>query len=153
MLYLFCLFNYLASLFLTKRFCNATFIVWITGFNIHRTYFLEKVTLLFAHFLIEPTQFGQSFMLMDVRWHVITRCRPVSLEHLFYDLMTHESRIEPSVALTKELCEIEVVSHNIEPVLHLFFSCHCYGLLLIIRANILFFLYSNAFRGQKGLRN
>ena len=61
---------------------------------------------------------------MDIRWNIVARGCPISLEHLFYDLMAHKDRIEPTTILRKELAQINIIGCNIKPILHLFCSCH-----------------------------
>ncbi len=109
---------------LVERGCHGAFVVGIAGLDVHQAYLVEETALAVIHLSVESAEFGQPFVFVDVRRHVVAGGRPVGLEHLLHDLVAHKGGVQPAPAFEEELAEVEILCHDVEPVFHFFFPGH-----------------------------
>ena len=63
----------------------------------------------------------------------------IGFKHFLDDLMVHEGSVEPMPILAEKLGEVKVIDYDVEPVLHLFFSCHIFVVFMITSAKVQLF--------------
>ena len=65
-------------------------------------------------------------MVMNIRWVIITADAPIGFECFLHDLMAHKTYIEPVSVIEQQLCDTQVLIHELEPFVRSVFVCLIY---------------------------